>query len=151
LYEQFLTTYYICSVLFWNLTLCGMLCIKKSCVSQKRSHFTHVVIFDLGETCMIYQTYPVTYRVPVLWFQTHVRDIQSLSDMFDLYEVGNDINTMFISTLQIMYTTQYSAQSFLYVFVTFIPNEFENVPQNPWPHCVVFVQNISWITSVHSS
>jgi hypothetical protein len=32
-----------------------------------------------------------------------------------------------ISTLQIMYTFQYSALSFWYVFVTFIPNEFETV------------------------
>jgi hypothetical protein len=33
-----------------------------------------------------------------------------------------------ISTLQIMYTSQYSAQSFRYVFATLIPNKFENVP-----------------------
>jgi hypothetical protein len=32
-----------------------------------------------------------------------------------------------ISTLQIMYTSQYSAQSCLYVFVAFILNELENV------------------------
>jgi hypothetical protein len=36
-----------------------MLHIQKSCVMQKKSHFTHVVISDMGETCMIYQTYPV--------------------------------------------------------------------------------------------
>jgi hypothetical protein len=55
------------------------------CVAKKKSHFTHVLIYDLGETCMICQTYPVTYRILVLWFQTHVIDIRTLSDMFDLY------------------------------------------------------------------
>jgi hypothetical protein len=52
---------------------------------QKKSHFSHVVISDLGETCMICQTYLVTYTVSVFLFQTHVIDIQTLSDMFDLY------------------------------------------------------------------
>jgi hypothetical protein len=47
LYEQLLTTYYVCSVIFWNLTLCAMLRIEKSCVTQKKitlhscSHFQH--------------------------------------------------------------------------------------------------------------
>jgi hypothetical protein len=54
------------------------------CVTKK-SHFTHVIISDLGETCMICQTHPITCRVSVLWFQTHVIDIWTLSDMFDLY------------------------------------------------------------------
>jgi hypothetical protein len=36
-----------------------MLRIEKSCVTQKKSHFTHVVISNMGETCMTYQTYPI--------------------------------------------------------------------------------------------
>jgi hypothetical protein len=52
---------------------------------QKKSHFSHVVISDLGETCMICRTDLVTYTVSVFLFQTHVIDIRTLSDMLDLY------------------------------------------------------------------
>jgi hypothetical protein len=60
-----------------------MLCIEKSCVSLKNSHFTHVVIFDLGETCMIYQTYPVNELIGTrLNFQGLGQLFQSLSQLF---------------------------------------------------------------------
>jgi hypothetical protein len=59
--------------LVWYVMYRDVLCVAK------KSHFTHVVISDLGKT------YLVTCRVSVLWFQTHVIDIWTLSDMFDLY------------------------------------------------------------------
>jgi hypothetical protein len=69
-------------------------------------------------------------------FMTTVRHVRSVCERSGLTSI------QCLRTLQIMYMSQYNAQSFMYIFVTFIPTEFENVTQNPWPYCVVLLQNI---------
>jgi hypothetical protein len=65
----------------------------------------------IQNTC---QRYPTTVR--------HVRSVCERSGLTSIQH---------LSTLQIMYISQYSAQSFRYIFVTFIPTKFENVLRNP--------------------
>jgi hypothetical protein len=116
-------------------------------ICDNSSQFTHIVwshwlvwnhgslISDFGQTCLIYRTYPVTHRVPDLWFDHH----QTCS--ICTWEVRSNINTTFTYIANYVYIS-IQCTVFQVRFVTFIPTKLENVPQNGWPHCVVFLQNI---------